>query len=409
MGMGNVRNVDNSNPDINSKLKLDDGHSQVETPQRAPLIQNEPEPHFFNNEQDESITTNSENEVSIETSLLPSDVTQNCLNLTNSTDSLISSQHVNSTMSTVFVNEDLLFEILKRVNRTELFKCRLVSSHWEEVAKRIIRLWSLSKIHHINEFTLKDFSTSTYYSMKNLGKNLLRDPQLSLAVERFEFSVRLPRNVSLRQKWQSSGIFNFENPSREGADASSIPANILIRNGFGSASQFIAISTSSENTLIQYQDIVLDKAGIFHELMDKVKPTIVAEEWVGTRYDCGSVCRLTLELFNESSVEPICIKSVKVQQGNNDTNGSWRKVTISCKNYPCGIRRIRYIRSGRDDKHWSGFYGAKLAMPKLSLMLSRLSRNSKAKNELNTALMHDKRAHNQDQSNEPGEKKTKVK
>ncbi|XP_059489925.1 F-box only protein 6-like [Neocloeon triangulifer] len=254
-------------------------------------------------------------------------------------------------------------------------KCRPVCRLWKEVIDEIVLPRRAVKSVQMREaLREKNLNVRVYYDLiVNLKKNLLRNVLFELAPTNMASAFIQSLNPTFVRDsnvphWVTRGPYQREKPSI-GANPEFISWSDLKENGIQDAKNCPVVATSHSMTS-QYQDIILSECNISDELMDVIKPTIVAEEWIGTRWDCGNEYSLVLELFchnsDTSDYRKIC------QVGTHGGGpGSWRKVSISIKNYDRGVRRIRFTRYGKDSQFWAGFYGTKFALPKVYLELPK--------------------------------------
>ena len=107
--------------------------------------------------------------------------------------------------------------------------------------------------------------------------------------------------------------------------------------------------------------ITLSKCGFTDEIMDTIQPAIIVSEWFCTRWDCGSVFNIRVELVgSKGQVIDKYGVSVHTDQWKGGELG-WRRVEHVFCNYGPDVRYIRYADAGKDTKWWAGHYGSKMA------------------------------------------------
>lgn len=128
------------------------------------------------------------------------------------------------------------------------------------------------------------------------------------------------------------------------------------------------------------QAIDLVKEGLPPDLIDSLRPPIRVEEWHAGRWDCGSSYWIKVELLGHPAAEGLdnsgagleesllrsssafilkdSFEDTKLtQNGDND----WTQSVHVFKNYPEGVRFVRFSSGGNDTQFWAGHYGPKTA------------------------------------------------
>ncbi|CAB3371235.1 Hypothetical predicted protein [Cloeon dipterum] len=216
---------------------------------------------------------------------------------------------------------------------------------------------------------IREFYEIENYFCKNLIQNANFDLQPMNIASAFvsSLSPTFVRNSDIPH-WKTRGPYQREKPPI-GTEGESIPIHILEKNGIADIKNMPAIVTSYSGTQ-QYQDIVLSDLRISEKVMDEIQPVIVAEEWIGTRFDCGNSYILELQLFRKNCDRPVHTKSLHINTRCLG-NGVWRKVCLTMGHYGKGVRKIRFIRKGQDNQFWAGFYGTKFAFCRVHLQLPK--------------------------------------
>uniref|UniRef100_A0A1E1X7R7 Putative a receptor for ubiquitination targets n=1 Tax=Amblyomma aureolatum TaxID=187763 RepID=A0A1E1X7R7_9ACAR len=108
------------------------------------------------------------------------------------------------------------------------------------------------------------------------------------------------------------------------------------------------------------QVINLVSEGILPVILDNYKPDIEVSEWYAARFDCGSEYRLTVSLLNDKRkvLHEYSTDSILTEQW---MGNRWSQVTHVFRDYPAGVRFVRFQHSGTDTQFWAGHYGSKMA------------------------------------------------
>lgn len=86
------------------------------------------------------------------------------------------------------------------------------------------------------------------------------------------------------------------------------------------------------------------------------------------RYDCGGKYFLKVTLMDAKRNKiPEC--KVKYDGERSAGHHPWDKLEYTFRDYPSGVRYIKFTDFGQDTKYWAGFYGAKLAGATVKFLL----------------------------------------
>lgn len=108
------------------------------------------------------------------------------------------------------------------------------------------------------------------------------------------------------------------------------------------------------------QVISLVSEGIPPEVLDNVRPDIEVSEWHAARFDCGCTYQLTVSLLNEKRkvVQQFATGEIVTEQW---VGRQWSQVKHVFRDYPKGVRFVKFWHYGSDTQFWAGHYGAKMA------------------------------------------------
>ncbi|XP_077558259.1 F-box only protein 6-like isoform X2 [Haemaphysalis longicornis] len=108
------------------------------------------------------------------------------------------------------------------------------------------------------------------------------------------------------------------------------------------------------------QVISLVSEGIPPEVLDNVRPDIEVSEWHAARFDCGCTYQLTVSLLNEKrkAVQQFATGEIVTEQW---VGRQWSQVKHVFRDYPKGVRFVKFWHYGSDTQFWAGHYGAKMA------------------------------------------------
>ncbi|XP_065056698.1 uncharacterized protein LOC135684922 [Rhopilema esculentum] len=113
------------------------------------------------------------------------------------------------------------------------------------------------------------------------------------------------------------------------------------------------------------QTIDLLQKGFSPEVMDYQKPPIRACEWFVARSDCDSEYYMNVTLLDQQKKALDTFKSEVRPAGSSD----WQKVEHVFRNYPSGVRFIKFEDGTKDKKFWAGHFSAKMCQPTILIEL----------------------------------------
>ncbi|KAL4234392.1 F-box only protein [Mactra antiquata] len=107
---------------------------------------------------------------------------------------------------------------------------------------------------------------------------------------------------------------------------------------------------------LKHQIIKLREHGIRNRRMDTWKPPITVCDWYCPRKDCGGVFNMKVELLadDKSTVLDSWSFSETMEAG-----ATWKKMRHVFRNYPSGVRFVKFEHGGNDTKNLVGHFGIK--------------------------------------------------
>lgn len=273
--------------------------------------------------------------------------------------------------------EQLIEHVLSFVCTEDLLKnCSLVSVHFQRIVDTN-GFWKLKcerdgkTIPNFHPSSLPAHYYRNIYMNNPYGRNLLRNghgdvkeesdngaSQLTLkgSASGDEDVEVLPQEV--RPVSYSTGKFAYWQVTQDGGDGWCVEATPRGADALPLDNQS-CFATSFEDCTKE-QIISLVKEGVAPEVLDTIKPAIEVSEWYATRFDCGSIYRLVVELLNDAK-KPVATFDTDKIITPRQAGRQWNQVWHTFENYPEGIRYVRFKHYGRDTQFWSGYYGAKMA------------------------------------------------
>ena len=267
---------------------------------------------------------------------------------------------------------DAVVEIFQYVSPNNLVTvCRLVSKTWKSFFDDP-KFWLLgiSKSHNfdpkLNTIPVDTVNWPSLYINTVWRPNLIRsfnsNGELSIdfwmkSYQSWDtFSTRLVDRASRFDGVRTLLEYSGGPDSRYGGGNQwSIEACIDPRN-----KQLLKENNQSNNNYVtsyewccREQVITLSKCGFTDEIMDTIQPAIIVSEWFCTRWDCGSVFNIRVELVgSKGQVIDKYGVSVHTDQWKGGELG-WRRVEHVFCNYGPDVRYIRYADAGKDTKWWA--------------------------------------------------------
>ncbi|KAJ8688362.1 hypothetical protein QAD02_024157 [Eretmocerus hayati] len=242
-----------------------------------------------------------------------------------------------------YIPEELLSQILSYGNYKDLCQYQLVCKRWNHLIQSYVwrkkaemTLGHLLPVNNDIPWTLYYFICTKRAFRRNLIKNHSGEKKFS--------NWTITANGGNRWK--------VENPP----DNVPKPEDVVFE---GKKDCFV----TSYDVCAKYQVIDLLKEGFTKHFLDVIQPPIHVSEWYCCRWDCPATyfCKVELLLDKEGSDEDILDHCKFVKKILNEDQDQWFKFEHKFENYGKGLRKIKFLHGGKDEKFWAGHYGSKMA------------------------------------------------
>lgn len=110
--------------------------------------------------------------------------------------------------------------------------------------------------------------------------------------------------------------------------------------------------------------LLLEHVGEY--ILDVLKPDISVSESFAARFDCGGIyqCKITLEAASGKILDVFNFEKEETQD-----LCQWQTVKHVFRDYPEGVRVLRFIHCAKDTQYWAGHYGMKVSCANVSFIL----------------------------------------
>uniref|UniRef100_A0A8D2LC74 Uncharacterized protein n=2 Tax=Varanus komodoensis TaxID=61221 RepID=A0A8D2LC74_VARKO len=233
--------------------------------------------------------------------------------------------------------EEVLLDVLSLVPARELVRsCRLVCVRWRRVTD-LGTLWKRKCLREheglaVSEGSIRDWRT--FYFLCSMKRNLIKNP---CGEEGFKF---WDPGLNGLQEWRTEelpGAYRHHFPHQH------------VQKYF----------VTSQRPSAKSQFITLKDEGYWDQLLDEVKPRIVVSDW----FHCGCPCRyqvcIQLLSADHTVLQEFRPKDVIVEQW---TEGGWREVCHTFRQYPQGVRYIHFKHGGQ------GWYGLRITNSSITIV-----------------------------------------
>ncbi|XP_015520929.1 F-box only protein 6 isoform X1 [Neodiprion lecontei] len=241
-----------------------------------------------------------------------------------------------------YLPEELLSEILFRVDLKAMLNCQLVCKCWYSILHTYVWRKKAEAILGQRLHFDGEFSWLLYYVICNnnpIGKNLLKNHSGRSGTNKF---WRILSNGGHRWK--------VECPP---AGAPKLPSSEPVFEN----EQFCFVTSFGHCNKEQTVDLVSE--GFPPRFLDQFQPPIVISEWYSSRWDCPAAYKCSAVLKTECGLVLKTFHFENILDG--ETQNTWFQVQHEFTNYGPGVRKVTFTHGGIDQKFWAGHYGSKMA------------------------------------------------
>lgn len=292
---------------------------------------------------------------------------------------------------------DIQEKIFLHLNYSDIGRSRLVCQRWYELLRDSNeRFWWKKALLTLSEPQKK--------LKLNELHNWVRVSKLRANSKNLIKNSRAKENL---RHWVSRGDFKVEKPP---SGSSKVPLRV---DNPAAGSENVAVWATSFMNCSKYQLVELQRA-VDADILDTCKPPIHVSELHASRADCGCAYELKVDLlgFQDSDESGFLRRSAPrgrksqakfsvwswlrstvraTESAESDTDsdwdesevlrvlqhtrvlesfaftysteqwkgGVWRRVEHTFRDYPAGVRLLRFAHTGKDTQYWAGHYGAK--------------------------------------------------
>lgn len=245
------------------------------------------------------------------------------------------------TINGQYIPEEILAEILLRVDNKTLLQCHLVCKEWNILIRSYV--WR-KKVEMV------------------LGKLLPFEEDIPWQAlykicEKRPFRKNLVRNHSgeygVRKHWR----IIHQGGDRWKVEDSPKGAPPLPNDPVFEGKQYCFVT--SYDICMKQQIIDLASEGLTPELMDSLQPPITVSEWYSSRFDCPATyeCMVSLVGKDHQKIEMFTFRD----DLEGDRQAQWFYKEHTFRGYGPGVRKVAFSHIGTDKSFWAGHYGAKMA------------------------------------------------